>query len=53
MTIKLYGNREFSVVPMLWNDLPSDIRAARSYEHFKSLVNTYLFRSDFGSHCLL
>ena len=51
---KYYGNRTFSVVaPMVWNDLPSNIRAARSYESFKSLVKTHLFRSYYGSRCLL
>ena len=39
-----YGNRAFSsAAPKLWNQLPSDIRAAKSVDHFKSMLKTHLF----------
>ena len=43
-----YGTRAFSVAaPSLWNSLPPDIRATDSYECFKKMLKTHLFRVAF------
>ena len=40
-----YGDRSFGVcAPKLWNQLPSDIRAAESVAIFKRLLKTHLFK---------
>ena len=44
-----YGTRAFSVAaPSLWNQLPAHIRATESYERFKVLLKTHLFRTAFA-----
>jgi hypothetical protein len=42
--LKTYGDRAFScTAPILWNNLPQDIRDASSLETFKSHLKTHLF----------
>ena len=46
------GDRLFQVAaPGLWNGLPSEIRAIRSYNLFKGAVKTYLFKKAFACYC--
>ena len=41
---KIYGQRAFSVcAPVLWNDLPFEIKTARNVDSFKRNLKTYLF----------
>ena len=43
-------NRAFSAVaPRLWNNLPSEIRAAPSLGTFKNQLKTWMYRQDFPS----
>ena len=45
-----YGERAYSyAAPLLWNDLPLDIRQRDSVTSFKSALKTYYFRQHFGS----
>ncbi|XP_072770959.1 uncharacterized protein [Nerophis lumbriciformis] len=44
-----WGDRAFSIAaPTLWNSLPKPIRDCSDLPTFKSLLKTYLFRSDFN-----
>ena len=43
--LKTYGFRAFSVIaPILWNDLPIDIRSIDNVNKFKSKLKTFLFK---------
>ena len=43
--LKTYGFRAFSVIaPILWNDLPIDIRSIDGANKFKSKLKTFLFK---------
>ena len=43
--LKTYGFRAFSVIaPLLWNDLPIDIRSIDDVNKFKSKLKTFLFK---------
>ena len=43
-----YGERSFShAAPKLWNELPVSIKRAQSYQCFKKLLKTYLFKKAF------
>ena len=43
--LKTYGFRSFSVIaPILWNDLPVDIRSIDDVNKFKSKLKTFLFK---------
>ena len=45
ITLKTYGLRAFSViVPILWNDLPIDIRSSDDVNKFKSKLKIFLFK---------
>ena len=45
---KTYIFRAFSVIaPILWNDLPIDIRSPDNVNKFKSKLKTFLFRRDY------
>ena len=49
-TFTTLGDRAFvASVPKLWNDLPSDIRMAKSVDTFKKFFKTHLF-SKFAFH---
>ena len=37
------------ILSKLWNDLPSDIRMAKSVDTFKKLLKTHLFSKAFYS----
>ena len=51
-TKKTLGDRSFQVAgPGLWNRLPSEIRAIRSYDLFKGAVKTNLFKNAFACYC--
>ncbi len=42
-----YGDRAFSsAAPKLWNELPENIRSAKTVDRFKSLLKTHLFNND-------
>ena len=42
--LRTYGYRAFSsAVPVLWNELPQNVRCCGSLNEFKRLVKTYLF----------
>ena len=42
--LKTYGLRAFSVIaPILWNDLPIDIRSIDDVNKFKSKLKNFLF----------
>lgn len=44
-TTKLYGDRQFAVAaPKWWNELPAELRHCATYESFKKLLKTHLFR---------
>ena len=50
VNLKTKGDRAFSVrAPRLWNDLPDEIRSAKSVSSFKSLLKTHLFKKAFLS----
>ena len=50
-TKKTLGDKSFQVAaPGLWNKLPSEIRAIRSYDHFKRAIKTYLFKKAFACY---
>ena len=41
---KTYGERSFSrAAPVLWNELPSNIKSINTVEKFKSALKTHLF----------
>ena len=43
--LKTYGFRAFSVIaPMLWNDLPVDMRSIDDVNIFKSKLKTFLLK---------
>ena len=43
--LKTYGFRAFSVIaPILWNDLPIDIRSIDDVNKFKCKLKTFLFK---------
>ena len=43
--LKTYSFRAFSVIaPILWNDLPIDIRSIDNVNKFKSKLKTFLFK---------
>ena len=43
-----YGERSFSsATPKLWNDLPTVIKHAQSYQCFKKMLKTHLFQKAF------
>ncbi len=45
-----YGERAFSyAAPMLWNELPLDIRSKNTVNAFKSALKTYYFKQHFVS----
>ena len=47
-TYSKYGDRRFSVSgPVLWNDLPENIRDADSTAIFKTLLKTHLYSKAF------
>ena len=49
-TLTTLGDRAFvASAPKLWNDLPSDIRKAKSVDTFKKLLKTHLFSKAFYS----
>ena len=49
-TLTTLGDRAFvASAPKLWNDLPSDIRMAKSVDTFKKLLKTHLFSKAFYS----
>ena len=49
--LKSYGDKSFSVVgPVLWNRLPESVKSAKTINHFKSLLKTYLFDAAFNSN---
>ena len=42
--LSTYGERAFvKVAPVLWNDLPMELKSANTIESFKSLLKTHLF----------
>ena len=46
--LRTYGLRPFSVIaPILWNDLPIDIRSIDDVNKFKSGLKTFLFKRDY------
>ncbi|KAF7668707.1 hypothetical protein LDENG_00293350 [Lucifuga dentata] len=46
--LKTKGDRAFAVrVPKLWNDLPEDLRLAKSVPTFKSQLKTNFYRLAF------
>ena len=49
-TLTTLGDRAFvAAAPKLWNNLPSDIRMAKSVDTFKKLLKTHLFSKAFYS----
>ncbi len=47
--LKSYGQNSLSVAaPTLWNNLPSQIRDAKSLDVFKSHLKTFLFKQAFN-----
>jgi hypothetical protein len=45
-----FGDRAFcKVAPVLWNDLPFEIRSVTSLDTFKKLVKTHLFKQAYES----
>ena len=47
--LKSYGDRAFSVAgPILWNDLPENLRLCTSLDNFKHLLKTHLFRQAYN-----
>ena len=49
--MRTYGDRSFAVcAPGLWNSLPLSIRRSSSFDIFKSVLKTYLFKM-FVSEC--
>uniref|UniRef100_A0A8C6M8E0 Reverse transcriptase domain-containing protein n=1 Tax=Nothobranchius furzeri TaxID=105023 RepID=A0A8C6M8E0_NOTFU len=48
-SLKSRGSHAFSVLgPSLWNELPADIKQAKSLETFKTRLKTHLFSLAFG-----
>lgn len=46
---KYYGKRAFSIfAPTKWNELPEDIKRAKSVNSFKKLLKTFLFDKHIG-----
>ena len=49
-TLTTLGDRAFfASAPKLWNDLPLEIRMAKSVDTFKTFLKTYLFSKAFHS----
>ena len=49
-TLTTLGDRAFvALAPKLWNDLPLEIRKAKSVDTFKKILKTHLFSMAF--HC--
>ena len=47
--LKTFGDRSFTVAaPLLWNTLPSNIRACKNQLTFKKLLKTHLFNQAFN-----
>ena len=47
-SLSSYGDRAFSIAaPKEWNKLPDDIKFAKSLNHFKKALKTYLFKLSF------
>ena len=47
-TLVTYGDRAYSIAaPKLWNQLPLDIKLAKSVDCFKSQLKTHLFKNAF------
>ena len=47
--LKTVGGRSFrQIAPIIWNDLPIDLRAAKSLPAFKRNLKTLMFREHFG-----
>ena len=47
--LKTFGDRSFAVAaPLLWNTLPSNIRACKDQLTFKKLLKTHLFHQAFN-----
>jgi len=45
---KTYGDRAFSIAaPVLWNQIPYEIKTQKTVESFKTAVKTYLFKKAF------
>ena len=43
------GDRAFSVIaPVLWNQLPNDVKTAQNLQSFKTSLKTYLFTMAFN-----
>jgi hypothetical protein len=46
--LKTYGGRSFScMAPVVWNNLPLELRSANTVAHFKSGLKTHLFRDAY------
>ena len=46
----LYGDRAFSVAgPILWNNLPNNLRTCESLDSFKGMLKTHLFKEAYGA----
>ena len=44
MDLNTIGDRSFNVAgPILWNELPKDIRDSKNIEHLKKSLKTHLF----------
>ena len=49
-TLTTLGDRAFfALAPKLWNDLPLEIRMAKSVDTFKTFLKTHLFSKAFHS----
>ena len=49
-TLTTLGDRAFvAAVPKLWNDLPPEIRMAKSVDTFKNILKMHLFSKAFHS----
>jgi hypothetical protein len=48
-SLKTYGDRAFSVaVPVLWNNLPQQIKSCQTVPSFKTALKTFLFKEYFN-----
>ena len=49
-TFSKFGDRRFSVCgPLLWNNLPTDIKCAETLDQFKSLLKTFFYTEAFDT----
>ena len=49
-TFSKFGDRRFSVCgPLLWNNLPTDIKCAETLNQFKSLLKTFFYTEAFDT----